>query len=1510
MVSSVVLVPSVLLAQEKQYTENKVDQAVRSEARIDPSTLGMSLEIPLAGAPGRAGTSLSSVVRYSSKQWRLKYSGGVQGPINYFTWTRPKFSENSMAGWTSSLDAPWIEYTGREQRFDENGGPMSDNPQDPYNGEVCFIPRIHLHLPDGSSSELRKSDTPQCFIITNPQPDFTGTFYSTDGSRVRFDADSGVLYLPDGGRYLFGAEQTVPRYNTEQVTGRWATQSIDRNGNTINYSFTSVTDTLGRTYANPLAANPSVGNQIYNVPGVGGQLSYTLVWDNLANALSNPSDPLRYTSNLKCVPPNVYQSVSPSLYSSANLTKVCADDSVFNPVVLRQVILPNNRSYQFKYNVFGEIDKIIYPTGGYERFLYDSIAPISSNRVPYAQANRGVVERWVSASGDGTDEAHWQYSAGGLPYMTSITAPNGTLTERLLYGGGIGGGNAEFGFDNPLGGMAYEERTKDASSQMLRRSLTEWQVSGPQPGGYSAATRDPRVIKNISLILDTGGNALAAASTTQYDADLNAISTSAYDYASVDATTAQTGAIGSIPSGTLVRTEEVTYLVNDTSISSSVRQTYRDRQLLGLPSSRRVKNAGGSIVAQTSISYDEGGPFGLLNDYGSVSNWTDPQTAYRGNPTTTSHWSNFNGSTIFTFPNGTYLTTHAQYDQCGSVRKAWDARDTGLTNPSQISYLDAFSDGVPRNTYAFPASASTEVPDSTGTYGSNLALTTTNIYDFNTGKIISTTDPNGKTTSYDYTDPLNRLKQITLPDTGRVRYNYFDTPGDLYIQVLMDEDSSRSIENRRYFDGLGRPIRGFLFDGTPSTPWSATDTYYDNMGRVAQVSNPFRVSSPSAAVPAPCSACTTTGYDALGRVLTVTTLDNAQVTTSYGALTSGGILGTTVLVTDQAGNKRRSLTDSLGRLVRVDEPDVNGNLGDVSSPVQPTSYAYDVLGNLRQVTQGTQQRFFMYDSLSRLIRARNPEQAVNANLNLSDAVSGNSQWCMAYTYDANGNLVTRIDARNTTSYAYDALNRNTTVNYSDTATTPDTTRIYDSATNGKGRLRESYGGGNETVGANVEHVKILGYDALGRPLEQRQRFKTNSTWSGEYQTSRAYNLAGGVTSQIYPSGNTVTYNYDAAGRLGDKDAQNVAFTGNLGDGGAPRTYSAGILYSPFGGISKERFGTDTPIYNKQFYNVRGQLAEIRVGTYSTDDTWWNRGAILNVYSGLASWTESREDNNGNLRKQMIYIPNDDQITSSVSSTFFYDYDTLNRLDVAREVLAGQNSWVQDYDYDRYGNRTINQTNTWGAGINSKQFTVNTADNRLGVPAGQTGTMTYDDAGNLTTDTYSGAAVTRSYDAENRITSETQANSYGAGSYSYNADGQRVRRNVNGVETWQVFGISGELLAEYAASAAPANPQKEYGYRNGQLLIIAETTGSSGSSYAGTPYSGAPAAIPGTIQAEDFDNGGEGVAYHDTSPANYGYAYRSTDVDLAASDDPQGGGYYIGWTYAGEWQKYTVNVATT
>lgn len=76
----------------------------------------------------------------------------------------------------------------------------------------------------------------------------------------------------------------------------------------------------------------------------------------------------------------------------------------------------------------------------------------------------------------------------------------------------------------------------------------------------------------------------------------------------------------------------------------------------------------------------------------------------------------------------------------------------------------------------------------------------------------------------------------------------------------------------------------------------------------------------------------------------------------------------------------------------------------------------------------------------------------------------------------------------------------------------------------------------------------------------------------------------------------------------------------------------------------------------------------------------------------------------------------------------------------------------------------------------------------------------------------------------------------------------------------------------------------------------------------TPYSGSPSPIPGKIEAENYDNGGQGIAYYDADVTNNGGQYRPGEaVDIGGAPE---GGYFIGWSSKGEWTAYTVNVAST
>jgi aryl-phospho-beta-D-glucosidase BglC (GH1 family) len=66
-------------------------------------------------------------------------------------------------------------------------------------------------------------------------------------------------------------------------------------------------------------------------------------------------------------------------------------------------------------------------------------------------------------------------------------------------------------------------------------------------------------------------------------------------------------------------------------------------------------------------------------------------------------------------------------------------------------------------------------------------------------------------------------------------------------------------------------------------------------------------------------------------------------------------------------------------------------------------------------------------------------------------------------------------------------------------------------------------------------------------------------------------------------------------------------------------------------------------------------------------------------------------------------------------------------------------------------------------------------------------------------------------------------------------------------------------------------------------------------------------VPGTIEAENFDIGIEGLTYHDVDIENIDGKYRvGNGVDIAYANTK----YFISHNEVGEWQEYTINVANT
>jgi beta-glucanase (GH16 family) len=84
--------------------------------------------------------------------------------------------------------------------------------------------------------------------------------------------------------------------------------------------------------------------------------------------------------------------------------------------------------------------------------------------------------------------------------------------------------------------------------------------------------------------------------------------------------------------------------------------------------------------------------------------------------------------------------------------------------------------------------------------------------------------------------------------------------------------------------------------------------------------------------------------------------------------------------------------------------------------------------------------------------------------------------------------------------------------------------------------------------------------------------------------------------------------------------------------------------------------------------------------------------------------------------------------------------------------------------------------------------------------------------------------------------------------------------------------------------------------------------SIGSGCPQAPYLMTPTPIPGTIEAENYDLGGPGVAYFDFDASNNGGAYRpAEEVDIESTTDA-GFGFNVGWTVPGEWLEYTIDAA--
>ena len=111
--------------------------------------------------------------------------------------------------------------------------------------------------------------------------------------------------------------------------------------------------------------------------------------------------------------------------------------------------------------------------------------------------------------------------------------------------------------------------------------------------------------------------------------------------------------------------------------------------------------------------------------------------------------------------------------------------------------------------------------------------------------------------------------------------------------------------------------------------------------------------------------------------------------------------------------------------------------------------------------------------------------------------------------------------------------------------------------------------------------------------------------------------------------------------------------------------------------------------------------------------------------------------------------------------------------------------------------------------------------------------------------------------------------------------------MGGQETWQIYGFGGELVAEYNLSGTftgsnvpvATSPTKEYGYRNGQMLVVYDNTETDVNQkfkwlvqdhLGSTRFKVGKTGALTTLRWQDYAPFGEGLQGGQRTTAGYGY----------------------------------------
>ncbi len=652
----------------------------------------------------------------------------------------------------------------------------------------------------------------------------------------------------------------------------------------------------------------------------------------------------------------------------------------------------------------------------------------------------------------------------------------------------------------------------------------------------------------------------------------------------------------------------------------------------------------------------------------------------------------------------------------------------------------------------------------------NATVTTSAEYDVSTGLATATIDANGQRTTLFYYAGSLRLATLEVPAGGMTSFAYDD--GALTVTKT---EWAAGIAGRvtQYFTGIGQTTREEVM--APTRPGCTTGCldvvemqYYSNTGRLSQRSQPFSESTPHGQL------WTNYTYDDLGRTTRIDAPAPApdrsvtQMFYNESPRPSGAssAMGHTLRVQDTWNRSRWSLTDILGRLVEVAEPNPSGD-GTLTSGALFTDHSYDSLDRLVEVRQGPQRRRFQYDGMGRLTQQKLAEKLGPLDAS-GNWVGGNSNWSDVFTYDIRSNLTSRKDARGIkTVFSYnrldgslDPLNRLQSTHF-DTSGFQDLANpfvpvgdiVYQYRAAPKDvtqLLQLSFGATSDFPGGQESY----GYDSFDRLQTKTQVF--NGLAAYPQTITFGYDSLNRISDSTYPSQyglpsdprRAIHRDFDVEGRISGLQVDTIE-------------YASAITYNNASQLSSVNIGPSGPLQIAENYTYEPSNGLLTRQTVQRGSTF-----LLDL-----GYDYFRHPTSVGTTGQLIHLINNLNTSGNVN----YSYDAMGRL------LQSGNAptWSQTYSYDNYGNRTSVTTS--------------------GAAAEDVSTLTYDVPSNRLFCTTDPSVVKERfrYDAAGRLAAVYNDAGQLLETYGYGASGKRLMTNsyVTGIKKYQVWN-GDAVIADY------------------------------------------------------------------------------------------------------------------